>query len=243
VIDMVTASGQRTTTAVWRVPRTRGATSGTLLVLLGIWGGLIPFIGPHFNYAYTPATTWTMTSGRLWLEVLPAAATVLGGLILLASTSRVVSVWAGWLAALGGAWFIVGPTLSSLWSGGQLQLGVPSAGNPVGNAVIAIGFFYGLGAVILFLAAVALGRLTVVGVRDHKAALAAESTPSPSPSASTPSTPDPSLDAPTTTLNRPDTPTSTYYDTPYSPSPRTPTSTDPPRDDPTRPGTHRRDPD
>ena len=28
-----------------RMPRSRGAASGFLLVLLGIWGALIPFVG------------------------------------------------------------------------------------------------------------------------------------------------------------------------------------------------------
>ena len=47
-----------------RVPRTRGVASGFLLVLLGAWGALIPFIGPYFHFAYTPDTAWTYTVGR-----------------------------------------------------------------------------------------------------------------------------------------------------------------------------------
>ena len=39
-----------------KVSRSRGALSGVLLVLLGIWGGLIPLVGPYVNYAYTPTT-------------------------------------------------------------------------------------------------------------------------------------------------------------------------------------------
>src|SRR2546421_12923996 len=37
-----------------RIPRSRGALSGVLLILLGAWGGLIPFIGPYFHYATHP---------------------------------------------------------------------------------------------------------------------------------------------------------------------------------------------
>ncbi|HWC82385.1 MAG TPA: hypothetical protein VG756_20740 [Pseudonocardiaceae bacterium] len=174
---MATVSGHagsgRIGTAMWRIPRTRGATSGTLLVLLGIWGGLVPFVGPHFGYAYTPGTTWTMTSGRLFLEVLPGAAAVLGGLIMLSSTNRAVAVWASWLAAVGGAWFVVGPSLSRLWTHGQPQSGTPTATTTLGTTVQEIGFFYGTGVVILFLAAAGLGRLSVVGVRDAQAATAA----------------------------------------------------------------------
>jgi hypothetical protein len=153
-------------TGMMRVPRSRGALSGVLLVLLGAWGGLIPFIGPHFHYAYTPDTSWTYTSGRLLLEILPGAATALGGLIVLGSRVRPVAMFGAWLAALSGAWFAVGGILSALWT----NSGTSAAGSPVGGigARVAeqIGFFVGLGVVIVFLAALALGRFAVVGVKE-----------------------------------------------------------------------------
>jgi hypothetical protein len=58
-----------------RIPRTRGAVSGVLLILLGVWGGLVPFVGPYFHYAYTPDRAWAYTSGRLWLSIVPALGT------------------------------------------------------------------------------------------------------------------------------------------------------------------------
>jgi hypothetical protein len=143
-----------------------------LLVLLGAWGALIPFIGPYFHYAYSPDRAWTYNTGRLWLEILPGAAALLGGLIVLVTARRPAAVFGAWLAAMSGAWFVVGPTLSTLWTTGN----VPAAGYPVGGtvtrAVEQVGFFTGLGAVIIFFAALALGRCTVVGVRE--ATLAAE---------------------------------------------------------------------
>ena len=54
-----------------QIPPSRGAVSGFLLILLGAWGALIPFIGPYFNFAYTPDQEWTWTAARGWLEVLP----------------------------------------------------------------------------------------------------------------------------------------------------------------------------
>jgi hypothetical protein len=150
-----------------RVPRSRGALSGVALVLLGAWGALIAFIGPHFHYAYTPDTAWTYNTGRLWLEILPGAATVLGGLIVLTAGTRPVAMFGAWLAAMSGVWFVVGTPLSTLWTTG----GVPAAGTPVGTtaltrAVEQIGFFGGLGAAIIFFAALALGRFTVLGHRE-----------------------------------------------------------------------------
>src|SRR6201994_3956611 len=151
-----------------RVPRTRGALTGALLVLLGIWGGLIAFVGPYFHYAYTPDQAWTYTNGRLWLEILPAAGTILGGLIVGGSASRPAAILGAWLAALSGAWFALGGLLSTLWTIGG------NAGHPVGNnlhrVTEQIGFFPGLGVVIVFLAAVALGRFTVIGHRERLAA-------------------------------------------------------------------------
>ncbi|HEX4253665.1 MAG TPA: hypothetical protein VH089_01185 [Streptosporangiaceae bacterium] len=151
-----------------RVPRSRGALTGALLVLLGIWGGLIAFVGPYFHYAYTPDKAWTYTTGRLWLEILPAAAAVLGGLIVGGSASRPAAIFGAWLAALSGAWFALGGLLSTLWTIGG------NAGHPVGDnlhrVTEQIGFFTGLGVVIVFLAAVALGRFTVIGHRERLAA-------------------------------------------------------------------------
>src|SRR5216683_1858167 len=152
-----------------RVPRSRGALSGMLLVLLGAWGALIPFVGPYFHYAYTPDKSWAYTSGRLWLEIVPGVATLLGGMIVLGSSFRPTAVLGAWLAALSGAWFAIGNAMSTLWTAGH----VPAGGAPVGStllrAVEQVGFFYGLGVVIMFFAAVALGRFTIVGVREATA--------------------------------------------------------------------------
>ena len=35
-------------TGMLRMRRSRGVVSGFVLMLLGLWGGLIPFIGPYF---------------------------------------------------------------------------------------------------------------------------------------------------------------------------------------------------
>jgi hypothetical protein len=154
-------------TRMLAVPRTRGVGCGLLLMLLGAWGALIPLVGPYFHYAYTPDTAWTFTTGRVWLEIVPGAATFLGGLILLASASRPVAMVGAWLAALAGAWFAVGTVLSPLWAVTRTL----AAGSPVGHTTLIrqfehLGFFTGLGVVIVFVAALALGRLSVIGIRD-----------------------------------------------------------------------------
>jgi hypothetical protein len=154
-----------------RVPRSRGALSGFLLVLLGLWGGLIAFVGPYFHFAYTPDTAWYYSAGRLWLEILPGAATFLGGLILLGTRTRPVAMFGAWLAALGGAWFAVGRTLAPLWnSSGAMAVGTPIGSTALIRTLEEISFFAGLGVVIVFLAATSIGRLSVIGVRDARLA-------------------------------------------------------------------------
>jgi hypothetical protein len=155
---------------ILRVPRSRGALNGVLLVLLGVWGALIPLVGPYFHYAYTPDKAWSLTSGRFWLEIAPGAAAIIGGLIVLVSGLRPVVMFGAWLAACAGAWFVVGTTLSPLWTKGAVSAIGSPVGGTVQQAAERIGFFAGLGAVIAFLAAVVIGRLSVVAVRDARLA-------------------------------------------------------------------------
>ncbi|WP_198679163.1 hypothetical protein [Thermomonospora amylolytica] len=154
-------------TGTMRVPRSRGAFSGLMLVLLGLWGGLIPFVGPYADFAFSPDEPWHVTDDRLLLSVAPAAATVLGGLIVLAVANRAAAILGAWLAVLGGAWFVVGGPLSVLWN-------ADGVGTPLGGEARQVaeqlGFFTGLGTMIVFFAALALGRFAVVGVREARLA-------------------------------------------------------------------------
>jgi len=161
---MVTVSGgvggDRSLTAP-RIPRTRGAASGVLVVLLGIWGGLVPFVGASFGYAYTPNENWTMTWGRLWLELVPGAVAIVAGVVLIGCTTRSLGMLAGWIAAIAGAWFAIGPVVSRLATG-ESRAGAPVASSTTQAVLEEVGMFTGLGVVIVFFAAVAVGRFSVL---------------------------------------------------------------------------------
>jgi hypothetical protein len=137
-------------------------------MLLWLWGALIPFVGPYFHYAYTPDKVWTYNTGRLWLELLPGAAVFLGGFLLMVAKGRHTALFGALLAAVAGAWFTLGTVLSPLWNHH-----VPMGGSPASSTVYMrimeqLGFFTALGVVIVFVAAVALGRIASVpsGIRD-----------------------------------------------------------------------------
>ncbi|MGH3190537.1 MAG: hypothetical protein ACRDPY_28220 [Streptosporangiaceae bacterium] len=142
--------------------RSRGAFSGFLLVLLGLWGALIPFIGPYFHFAFTPDTAWTYNTARLWLEILPGAAVFLGGFFLLVATGRHIALFGAMLAAAAGAWFVLGTVLSPLWSTGSMSPGTPVGSTTLIRVMEQIGFFSGLGVVVVLVAAAAAGRIASV---------------------------------------------------------------------------------
>ena len=161
--------------------RSRGAASGLLLVLLGLWGALIPFVGPYFNFAYTPDTAWIYSTARLWLEILPGAAVFLGGVLLIIAASRYVALFGAMLAAAAGAWFTLGPILSPLWNNDVVLGGSPAGATVYIRVMEQLGFFSALGVVIVFIAGMAIGRIASVpaGIR------AAEPVPGPAVPAET----------------------------------------------------------
>jgi hypothetical protein len=146
-----------------------------LILLLGAWGGLVPFIGPYFNFTIGSDSTWHWTSDRLLLSVLPAVAAVLGGLILIGGATRAAARLGGLLALAGGIWFVIGPTMSMLWNHGVTATG-PALGANGTRVIEWIGYFYGTGALIVALAAFAIGMLTARPVAA-RAATAAEPEP------------------------------------------------------------------
>jgi peptidoglycan/LPS O-acetylase OafA/YrhL len=172
-----------------RMTRSTGAVSGLLIILLGLWGALIPFVGPYFNYSFGTNTTWHYTTDRLWLDILPGALAVLAGIMLLLAATRAAGILAGWLAMLAGAWFVVGPSVSLTWESGVGPIGRPLYG-ATRQMLELVGYFYGLGALIVALAAFAVGRFASRPALTEEAATAGpadRTTVAPQPTSRTPS--------------------------------------------------------
>jgi hypothetical protein len=136
-----------------------------MIALLGLWGALIPFIGPSFDYAIGSTDSWDWSAGRFWLSVLPGVVAIVGGLLLMTSARRPTASLGAMMGVAAGAWFVVGPTVSAWWNDGVSQAGTPH-GSTTTQILAELGWFYALGALILFFAATALGRLSVRSVRD-----------------------------------------------------------------------------
>ena len=132
---------------------------GLAILILGIWGGLIPFVGPYFHFTLGPDHTWVWTAGRFYLNVLPAIAAVVGGLLLMGAGPWAAGRLGALIALLGGIWFAIGPDLSLLWhTGGQAGAG---HGGATRQMLERLTFHTGLGVLITALAAYALPGVLV----------------------------------------------------------------------------------
>jgi hypothetical protein len=130
--------------------------TGLLILALGVWGGLIPFIGHYLHFALGPDKAWSWTSGRLYLSVIPGAVAVFAGLNLISAGPRGSARFGALLALLAGIWFAIGPDVSFLWNhSGAL-------GSPHGSRFIRVlelvTYHTGLGALMAALAGYALPR-------------------------------------------------------------------------------------
>lgn len=141
---------------------------GFSLLLVGIWGGLVPFVGPLFHFSMGSGGAWVWSESHATLHVAPAAVSVVGALLILLSNRRGSQVVGGILATLGGIWFVIGPTLHPLWAAPvkaamKMAMGgsgaTASAGSGSMSPLEGLGYHYGVGIVIAVLAAYALGRL------------------------------------------------------------------------------------
>jgi hypothetical protein len=154
-----------------RIPLRRGSVCGLLLILLGLWGGLAPFVGPYLHFGYTPDKALAFNSGRLYYSAIPAAAVVLGGLLAIVTRNRGVGACAGLLAALAGAWFSLGQTFMTVVLKKSIHAGSPilSAGatpDSLRAYVETFSLFTGLGVLVAFLGALAIGRFSMLAATD-----------------------------------------------------------------------------
>ena len=133
--------------------------SGLIILIAGIWGGLIPFLGPTFGFTLGPDHAWTWTTGRLWLSVLPAAAAVLGGLVLMGRGPNISGRVGALIALAGGVWFAVGPDVSMLWNHGVSQAGVAHGTHTITRMLEYLTLHSGIGVLITALAAYSLPGL------------------------------------------------------------------------------------
>jgi hypothetical protein len=113
---------------------------GIGVAIVGVWGALVPYVGPVFGYDMGGGAAWTWTESRFTLHLLPGLLAVLGGMMMVGSARGRMRAGAA-LGAVGGAWFIVGPVIRPAWasSDGMMMMGSARGRMRAGAALGAVG--------------------------------------------------------------------------------------------------------
>lgn len=136
----------------------RAKIAGGVLLVLGLWGALVPFIGPSFGYGMGGVGAWTWTESHATLHLAPGVAAIVGAIFLLLGRST-SQTFGSLLAIVGGIWFVIAPSLHPLWAG-QSMAGMNGMGDSVwSSALSALGYHYGTGVLIAIVGAYTFGVL------------------------------------------------------------------------------------
>ena len=136
---------------------------GFLLLLLGAWIAIVPFVGPMFSFGIRHNTSWQWTQTNLVLDVLPGAAVFFGGLLIMTGMRASASL-GGLIALCGGGWSVLGPSTYHVALMTMLRQ---------------YGYYYAAGGLAIAMAAYAMGRASVprVVATDADTTTAAASEP------------------------------------------------------------------
>jgi hypothetical protein len=129
---------------------------GLTIALLGMWVLFVPLVGPYFDFGFYTEETWQFGEMHWTLSIAPGLAAAIAGVLMILPT-RIAGWILGLVATLAGAWLIVGPSLYPLWTEAEID---PIGGSEGMMALMWIGYYYGPGAIIVFLSGLNEGLLS-----------------------------------------------------------------------------------
>jgi hypothetical protein len=143
------------------VPGARMALlAGLHVTLLGAWGALVAYFGPSFGFGPAGAAAWHWDRTNTFLNLVPGAAGVFAGLLMM--------LWAGArfrapmlsLAALiafaAGAWFVLGPEVYPVLHGTVPNFGAVTGPSGLAHFTTRVGYGLGVGLLMCLLAGMVL---------------------------------------------------------------------------------------
>jgi hypothetical protein len=132
--------------------RVTATVAGALAVVVGAWGGIIPYVGHALHYSADGSATWTWNLQHGLLSLLPGAMAVVGGALLVATAwlgrerdsilSALGLTAATVLLGLSAVWFLIGSSVWPIYFTGHVLVGaspVRTLAN-VGGTYLAEGF-------------------------------------------------------------------------------------------------------
>ena len=143
-----------------RVPGTK--ILGVLVIAVSAWGGIVPFVGPTFDFDMGSTTrAWVWTQSHWTLHLAPAVLGIAAGLMLLLPAGVAVRRMGAILSLVAGGWFVLGPTLAPLWQHGGITTSGSDGvtGSRTVRVLEGVGYHNGTGVVLMLLGAVGLWLL------------------------------------------------------------------------------------
>src|SRR5262249_29398472 len=116
----------------------------------------VPLVGPYFDFGFLTTETWVFSEAAVTMSIVPGLAAAVGG-VLLVRPLRAVGGLGRLLVVLGASWLLVGPSLYPVWSGKTLT---PLSSPDWKVALLWIGYFYGVGALLALVAGYVQGLVT-----------------------------------------------------------------------------------
>jgi hypothetical protein len=136
-------------------------TVGFLTILISAWGGIVPYVGPVFGYSADGTGSWDWTLSHSVLALIPGILGVMAGFFILSETrgvaagrGRVSLTMAGLLAALCGAWFVIG---AFAWPVITTNSAYFVAASPLRALANIVGYGLGTGVILATLGGFAIG--------------------------------------------------------------------------------------
>lgn len=129
---------------------------GIAMMLLGAWVFLVPLVGPYFNFGLFTSSAWVFLTAHWELLLGPGIALCVGGL-LTALPATPISSLGGIVSLVAGAWLVAGPSLYPIWAS---QPAIVTDHPQWLLSVIWVGYFYGTGAIAIYLSGGVHGMLS-----------------------------------------------------------------------------------
>jgi hypothetical protein len=155
--------------------RWSATVAGAVALVVGAWGGIVPYIGHALHYSADGSATWTWNLQHGLLSLLPGAMAVLAGALLMATAwlgrKRVSILPAVGLTAatvilgLSAVWFLIGSSVWPIYFTGHVLIGASPA-----RTLLNVGGTYLAESLILAAVAGVVGTWAVrsLAVRSHR---------------------------------------------------------------------------
>lgn len=167
-------------------------SAGVVAIVVSAWGGIVPYIGPLFDYSGDGSGSWEWNMAHSLLALVPGVAGVLLGSLVLAEArgvrvgrGRLSLAAAGVLLMVCGAWFAIGPLAWPVVSDGDAYF---VAGTHLRILAYEVGYSIGTGLLLAMCGAFVEGWAShhQTEATPTRGTMAATTTPASAPPAAPP---------------------------------------------------------